>query len=376
MYGPNPAEGAGSPSLFPQHPEGPKRVLLVDDEDGIRRVLSLLLEEMGYEVTEAAHGEEGFLLFESTPFPVVLTDIKMPVMDGIALLKKVKALCPRCEVIMLTGHGDLSLAIQSLRAGAIDFITKPVNDDLLEMALKRAFASVGMMHALHEHTVHLERLVDEKSRALVEAETMAAVGEAVSDVAHAVKGITSALSAGTHVMEEGITSQSFEMIETGWGVVKRNVERAGRLVGNLLTAGKPLKLHFEEVDLATITDDAARLASFRAQALEVNLEVITPSEPSLISGDRESLLIALTNLLENALDALENREEGGHIKMRVETGKITISDTASGVDKTVSKRAFHNAGIGLKVTDRIAKAHGATLTMESGKTGTRVEIAF
>lgn len=107
-----------------------------------------------------------------------LTDIKMPVMDGIALLRHVKALDPDVEVIMISGHGDMELAVQSLQHEALDFLTKPVRDELLVNALKRAGEKIDMRRQLREHTHNLEQIVKEKSARLVELERQMAVGQA------------------------------------------------------------------------------------------------------------------------------------------------------------------------------------------------------
>ena len=114
------------------------RVLLVDDEAGIRKVLGIALADSGYEVTTAENGEAALSLFRELKPPIVLTDIKMPDMDGIELLQHIKAESPDTEVIMFTGHGDMELAIKSLKYDATDFVTKPINDEILEIALKRA----------------------------------------------------------------------------------------------------------------------------------------------------------------------------------------------------------------------------------------------
>ena len=114
-----------------------QKILLVDDEEGIRKVLSISLTDIGYRVLASENGEEALKLFKEMQPQIVLTDIKMPGMDGIELLKKIKAESPDTEVIMITGHGDMELAIQSLKFDATDFITKPINDEPLEIALKK-----------------------------------------------------------------------------------------------------------------------------------------------------------------------------------------------------------------------------------------------
>jgi signal transduction histidine kinase/FixJ family two-component response regulator len=138
-------------------------ILLVDDEDSIRTVLGISLNDDGYEVITAANGREALNLFHKHQPPIVLTDIKMPGVSGIELLEKIKETHPDTEVIMITGHGDMDLAIKSLKMDATDFITKPINDDALAIALKRARERIHMRQKLHDYTEKLEHLVKEKA---------------------------------------------------------------------------------------------------------------------------------------------------------------------------------------------------------------------
>jgi len=138
-------------------------ILLVDDEDSIRTVLGISLTDDGYTVKPAANSREALELFHKHHPPIVLTDIKMPGMSGIELLEEIKKIDPHTEVIMITGHGDMELAIKSLKMDATDFITKPINDDALEIALKRARERIQMRRKLQDYTEKLERLVEEKA---------------------------------------------------------------------------------------------------------------------------------------------------------------------------------------------------------------------
>ncbi|MFR0875596.1 MAG: sigma-54-dependent transcriptional regulator [Bilophila wadsworthia] len=131
------------------------RVLLVDDEPGIRHVLGALIRDFGYDVHTAESAREALEAFTANPFPIVVTDIRMPGMDGLALLERVRNQNPDTQVVMITGHGDMDNAVECLRLGAADFIAKPVNDDLLEHSLKRA-AEQYSLRADHRHTEHLE----------------------------------------------------------------------------------------------------------------------------------------------------------------------------------------------------------------------------
>ncbi|MCP4693563.1 MAG: response regulator, partial [Desulfobacterales bacterium] len=170
-----------------------KTILLVDDESGVCKVLKISLTDAGYDVYTAENGEEALMVFDAVRPPIVITDIKMPGMDGIELLKELKRKSPDTEVIMITGHGDIDLAIESLQLQAMDFITKPINDELLEAALDRAHEKIEMKRQLREYTENLEELVREKTEKLLEAEKLAAVGETVAGLSHAIKNIASGL---------------------------------------------------------------------------------------------------------------------------------------------------------------------------------------
>jgi len=146
------------------------KVLLVDDERGIRKVLGISLADAGYEVHTAADGRKASRMIHDLRPDIVLTDIRMPGMDGLELLKFIKTGSPDIEVIMITGHGDLGLAIESLKMDAVDFITKPINNDILEIALKRARDRIDNRNKLRRYTLNLEGLVKEKTKKLTASE--------------------------------------------------------------------------------------------------------------------------------------------------------------------------------------------------------------
>jgi signal transduction histidine kinase/FixJ family two-component response regulator len=154
-----------------------ENILLVDDEPGIRKVLGISLAEMGYTVFTAENGEEGLALFREKTPEIVVTDIKMPGMDGIRLLREIKRLNPETEVIVITGHGDMDLAIRSLKNEATDFITKPIDDNELETALRKARNNLLIRRKLRDYTETLEHLVQTKTERLVSLETREGGGE-------------------------------------------------------------------------------------------------------------------------------------------------------------------------------------------------------
>lgn len=115
-----------------------EKILVIDDEQPTLRMFTLLLSAYGYEIITAENGQVGLDLFKKERPSLVLTDIKMPIMDGIEVLKEIKKVDSHAEVIVITGHGDMDLAIQALNLDATDFINKPLQREALEQALTRA----------------------------------------------------------------------------------------------------------------------------------------------------------------------------------------------------------------------------------------------
>ena len=121
------------------------RILVVDDEDSIRAVLTEVLTDDGFRVTQAANGIEALEILKDVPHPLVISDIKMPGMTGIELLKKIKHSIPDTEVIIITSYASLDTAISALRYGAYDYLFKPFEDiKLISAAASRAIDKVRL----------------------------------------------------------------------------------------------------------------------------------------------------------------------------------------------------------------------------------------
>ena len=114
------------------------KILVIDDEKPTLSMFRLFLSAYGYEVQTAESGEEGLALFSTLVPDIVFTDIRMPGMDGLEVLERIQQTNHRCQVIIITGHGDMARAVQALDLGASDFINKPVERQALNAALIRA----------------------------------------------------------------------------------------------------------------------------------------------------------------------------------------------------------------------------------------------
>ncbi|PLX98490.1 MAG: DNA-binding response regulator [Desulfuromonas sp.] len=116
-----------------------EKILIVDDEAGMRKLLGRVLTKYGYDPVAAASGVEALRFAESEQFDLVITDIKMPEMDGLQLLQALKEFNPDLPIIVITAYGTVESAVQALRAGAYDYITKPFENDEIRLTVAKAF---------------------------------------------------------------------------------------------------------------------------------------------------------------------------------------------------------------------------------------------
>ncbi len=120
------------------------KILLIDDDASLRRVLEYNLQQEGYEVATASSGEEGLQLFKEFRPVLVITDMKMAGMDGMMVLRAVKEHSPETLVIIITAFGNIEVAVEAMKAGAYDYITKPFNRDALKLTVKKALLFSGL----------------------------------------------------------------------------------------------------------------------------------------------------------------------------------------------------------------------------------------
>jgi putative nucleotidyltransferase with HDIG domain len=143
------------------------QILVVDDDPAIREVLAESLEECGYRCTTAGDGTEALGVFRAGAFHLLVSDIDMPRMDGVRLLREIKSISPETEVIMLTGMVDLSTAIQSMRMGASDYLTKPFNLEQVRITVERAIEKRRLVLENRAYRETLEVRVAERTAELI-----------------------------------------------------------------------------------------------------------------------------------------------------------------------------------------------------------------
>jgi len=142
------------------------KILIVDDEEVICSILARRLTREGYSCVTAHNGKEALSHFYKDSFSLIISDIKMPEMDGIELLKKVKAIHPNMLVIMVTAYPEIDLAVEAMRIGAYDFIIKPADLELVILSVKKALEKKRLEEELEDYHKNLEKLVEERTAKL------------------------------------------------------------------------------------------------------------------------------------------------------------------------------------------------------------------
>ncbi len=148
MENTNPASGApgtGPSSQADQTPENDATILVVDDEPELSRALSKLLGRNGYHVLTALNGEEGLALLRQQEIHLVLSDLQMPKMGGLDLLKAAQVVSPQTEFVIITGHGTIETAVDAMKSGAYDFIEKPFSTTTTLKVVRKALEKQNLI---------------------------------------------------------------------------------------------------------------------------------------------------------------------------------------------------------------------------------------
>lgn len=371
------------------------KLLIIDDERPILEVLDIYLTSEGYEVITAENGKEGLEIFEKEGggINLVITDIKMPEIEGLEVLHRIKAIDKDTEVIVVTGHGDMDSAIESLKYGASDFINKPIRFEALILALERAKQKIAMSRQLKDYTKNLEQKIEERTlelrqaqEELMESERLATIGETVAGLAHYIKNILTGLRGGMYMVDVGMAKEKPRMLQDGWGMVHRNIEKVSDLVLDLLKYSKermpeptvcsPNKIVLEGVEL------------MREKAGQHGVKLSTDLDPNLKEAflDQDGINDVLLNLISNAIDAClydTNTSKVWEVKVktRLETNArssevilFQVIDNGAGMTDAVKAKLFtrffstkagRGTGLGLLITQKIVNEQGGKVSLES-----------
>jgi DNA-binding NtrC family response regulator len=249
------------------------RILIIEDEEPIRRVLVRILseEDRQYKITEAIDGKKGFNLLEKETFDLVLCDIKMPKMDGIEVLQKANSKKISTPFIMLTGHGNVETAVEAMKLGAYDFISKPPDLNRLLTAVRHALEN----KSLRNENKKLKREIAQKFNIIGESKAVKEMREMISKVAITDARILITGENGTgkelvaHQLHQQSNRSSKNFIEVNCAAIPSELiesELFGHVKGAFTSAAKDRSGKFEAANMGTLFLDEIADMSLAAQA--------------------------------------------------------------------------------------------------------------
>lgn len=353
-----------------------KTVLIVDDEAIIRDLCSKALK--GYRVLQAADGEEALRVFQKGEVDVILTDVMMPKIGGIELLKRLKEIEPTLVVIVMTGFAEKDVILNALKADADDFITKPLN--LLQ--LKTAVDKALVKKALKEEIANLRSMDRFKSNFL-------------SLISHKFRTPITAISLFLQNLANGVYDTEDPMYRKYLRLTYDEACYLERLVADLLAFSRAIDdgsgLKLEPCNLVDIIEQVIQMSKEAVDKPGVEIELeLEPVSPALL--DREKLTFAVKQIIENAF---KFSGETGRVAVSLKAGhdqfRITVADTGIGIAKEDLPKIFEKFyqvdsartgqirgfGLGLYYAREFVRLHGGTIAVESevGK-GSTVTVAL
>jgi len=366
-------------------------ILIVDDDTALLQALpqALYLRMPGVKVDTCDSALDAVEKIKQNDYDAIVSDIKMPGMDGLALLGKVRELQPGIPTLLITGHGDHNLAIQALRGGAYDFIQKPIDRDYFIAALQRAVQTrqlarqvAEQQRALEQHTRMLELTVQERTRELIDAN--AAKDEFIGVASHELKTPLASLKGMTQLLRRRLlragSPEAANLIS-----MENSIRRMEVLVNDLLN------ISFIETGMFTLHTRRCEVGELCRQLVDeymigtnptpvIVLEL--PDEPIEIEIDVERIGQVILNLLSNARKYSSNKSP---IKVTVQAVDnycvISVSDSGVGIDPELLPHIFDRfyrvpgievqtgssmgLGLGLYISNQIVERHNGRIDVTS-----------
>ena len=354
------------------------RVLLVDDEADFRSPISRRLTRRGFVVSEASDGLEALNGLKSEPVDVVVMDVKMPVMGGLEALPRIREEHPNIEVILLTGQASAADGVTGMRAGAFDYLSKPVELEHLAGKIKHAYDKIRREH---EQTREAEFRVTMESR-MSSTERLASLGTLAAGVAHEINNPLAIISESSGWLKSRIAKETnlspdlLDRINLALGKIENSVERAKRITHQLLGFARQTEAMVEEFDLADVASEVVELTRKTASSADAQVVLTTDTDRTRIWSDPYQVRQVLINLVTNGLQAVES---GGRVDIWIggdsEKAVIIVEDNGPGIPKENLERIFEpffstkapgkGTGLGLSVSRGIAEKLGGRIEVQS-----------
>ena len=393
-----------------------EKVLIVDDSPVMRRSLAKALGD-GYRCTEAGTVLEAFELLRSTEFSLVITDIIMPGLSGIELLRKVIETYPRTAVIVVSGVDRPQRALDAVRLGAFDYLIKPFDNDVLTLTVTRALEHRSLLINAKRYKADLEARNEELIRGkqqlqrlqaqIVQNEKMASIGQLAAGIAHELNNpvgflygnldllgscvndlarvvrfyehveLPSEIAQAAHSFKEQIGyARTVSDLDSIIADCREGAERVRDIVQNLRTFSRLDEAELKRTDIHEGIESTLRILSRYFSVGTIDLVRDFGDLPA-IEAYSAKLNQVWMNLLVNAAQAIGPNPGRVTISTRATDDKVfvAISDTGCGIDPAVAGRIFdpffttksvgEGTGLGLSISFGIIEDHGGTIKVDS-----------
>jgi two-component system, NtrC family, sensor kinase len=360
------------------------KVLLVDDEKAFREILAKRLTRRGIQVLEAYSGESALQILTEQPTDLVILDVKMPGMNGLETLRQIKERHSGVEVIMLTGHASTSDGVEGIKAGAFDYLTKPIEIEQLFRKLTQAQDKIRSTQAAKLESEFRERIKQQ----MVVAERLVALGTMATGVAHEINNPLAVIQDSAGWMRQILDKPELSGMprkldfEKALGRITKSVDRARRITQQLLQVVKSQSHEMldpatmNEVNLKQLVTEGVSLVGPDASRKNVSIEIESIEPDPVAWTEPYQLLQVLLNLLSNSIQA---SPPGGRITVRLqaslEEARISVQDSGCGIPEENLTRIFEpffttkgvgqGTGMGLYVSWGIMAKLGGLIAVES-----------
>ncbi len=356
------------------------RLVMVDDEINFLNPLAKRLKKRGMNPELAASARECLSILEKNRTDIVVSDVKMPGMDGLELLKEIKEKYPGTEVILLTGQASTTDGVEGIKRGAFDYLTKPIELEHLVSKIHQAFEKILRNKEKQREAEFRSKL----ERQMVDTERLASLGTLATGVAHEINNPLAIIKESAGYMGQILAKkelEDFSHLQQFTMAVKKietGVERARKITHKLLGFVQRNESSFLEVDLKELAKEVFDLLYREAANKEITLVQEFPDDaPCMILSDPYQLRQVLLNLVANAIHA---SSPGGSVDVAIAPGKdekvvLTVKDEGEGIPKENLKKIFEpffstkspgkGTGLGLFVTHNILKKLGGSIEVES-----------
>ncbi|MCG6905951.1 MAG: response regulator [Desulfobacteraceae bacterium] len=356
----------------------PIRLLLVDDEADFRRAIARRLTKRGITPAEAATGEECLRLLAEQPMDVVVLDVKMPGMNGIEVLGRIKEKYPETEVILLTGHATTPDGVAGIKSGAFDYLTKPIELEQLVSKIHQAHDKILRAAEKKREAAYRARMEQQ----MIATERLASLGTLATGVAHEINNPLAIIKESAGWMRLILKNPQMadiprrEDLEKAIGKIENAIERARRITHQLLGSVQRQEAAVVEVHLPSLVAETLELLHREIANRNVSVQREIAPEAETIWSDPYQLRQVLINLLSNAVQASADE---GRIDVRLQAHgegvALEIADTGKGIPKENLDKIFEpffstkppgeGTGLGLFVTRGIVEKLGGRITVES-----------